>query len=382
LERVALPVDNWRFTPLEFWILEVWGMPATTDKQKGKTVFVFGAGFTKAYLPNAPVMTDNYDDGWVEKNFDKDSYARILVEVEKERNPEGKINIERLMSRLDAGMPIDSWHGAKAALDYVLDELHSAFFRRLAAAQNNQPHQGALLAFAKMTVVMRYDCITFNYDDVLDWALSNPWDEVHPENRYWHPHDGYAFICPAHGDHAGSYLHTSSMHLIKLHGSVNWRRKLGRESPIDPEDIVRIDGWLRNRLGWVSPLQSHDLAEQMPYFVAPVLMKSSIMRDPLLKLLWIKAHRSLAASERVIFVGYSMPDTDIAAKFLFLESIPPGTPIDAVVLPKDKDEEDRIRRAYKTLFWAKDPNVIIKDAREWLEESFVKGTQFDPSRSR
>lgn len=48
---------------------------------KLNTVFVLGAGFTKAFLPKAPLMEDDYDaDGALSEKFAKSPHAaRLLV---------------------------------------------------------------------------------------------------------------------------------------------------------------------------------------------------------------------------------------------------------------------------------------------------------------
>ena len=51
-----------------------------------RTVMVFGAGFTKAYLPDAPMMIDTYDaDGALADKFKSHGYASRLLNLEKGR---------------------------------------------------------------------------------------------------------------------------------------------------------------------------------------------------------------------------------------------------------------------------------------------------------
>ena len=58
-----------------------------------------------------------------------------------------------------------------------------------------------------------------------------------------------------------------------------------------------------------------------PLIVPPVLNKSDLVNQPLLRLLWTFAYNVLASAKRVVFIGYSMPLTDLAARWLFEESL-------------------------------------------------------------
>src|SRR5262249_5027251 len=55
----------------------------TMDK---KRVFVLGAGFTKAFLPDAPLLTDFYDQPVLTKKYEQFSYASRVLNQEIKRN--------------------------------------------------------------------------------------------------------------------------------------------------------------------------------------------------------------------------------------------------------------------------------------------------------
>src|SRR5712691_11276920 len=97
-----------------------------------QTVFVLGAGFTKAFLPHAPLLEDDYAVD-LEK-FKHFPLARRILELEIERNSSGSINIERLMTRLDSLMPYDP-EGADQELGLLLSEVNNAFVTRIMQAK-------------------------------------------------------------------------------------------------------------------------------------------------------------------------------------------------------------------------------------------------------
>jgi hypothetical protein len=103
---------------------------------------------------------------------------------------------------------------------------------------------------------------------------------------------------------------------LKLHGSINWAYPpegdslvyLGSEEK-GPENPA-IDEMIKN--GWV------------PAIIPPISEKLSMLQDtPLsgkLARLWTMAFDCLLRSKRWIFIGYSLPPTDIPARWLFMSA--------------------------------------------------------------
>ena len=82
------------------------GADADTMPTPNKTVFVLGAGFTKAFLPDAPLLVDNYNLRSLLPKYKHFDLARRIIGLELEESRIGKVNIERLLTRLD-GLPYD-----------------------------------------------------------------------------------------------------------------------------------------------------------------------------------------------------------------------------------------------------------------------------------
>ncbi len=214
---------------------------------EGTTVLVLGAGFTKAVLPKAPVLQDDYNVDGLLRRFEafgavtamlKREVRRVASETESSTLTSRAINLERLMTRLDSGMPYDQDEGVRAQHTLLLTELKGEFMRRLDEAKQGTLHYVHLKALARTCVEKGIDCITFNYDDVLDSALWNVTRRREPvlgeEALYWHPDGGYGFFCrPAVEliQRPDSTMDATSMLLLKLHGSVNWRVTRGHRTP-------------------------------------------------------------------------------------------------------------------------------------------------------
>ena len=84
-----------------------------------RRVFITGAGFTRAFVPDAPLLVDDFGNFALVEKVSGLPRASELLESERNQHPEGFIDIERLMTRLDELMPYD--HS-----DNVVDELVAA----------------------------------------------------------------------------------------------------------------------------------------------------------------------------------------------------------------------------------------------------------------
>jgi hypothetical protein len=281
------------------------------------------------------------------------------------------------MTRLEGAMPYDKLLGASAELNLLLSEVRQAFMLRLQAAKNGPFFRSDIDAFAHHCVVTGSTCITFNYDDVFDEALWNKADGT--SNPYWHPDGGYGFFCKPSSDCVqayGGYKDRATLHLLKLHGSVNWRARLGWQKPYGVDAIVHHAKWFLDEGDYqgltgfgasVEDIESH--LESEPFVVPPVLVKASLVEEPLLQRVWAIAYKALQEADEVDFLGYSLPITDIAARTLFSEAIASGTRITIINRPSNKWEKDRVRDSYRQLFpRISEKNFEWRDARAWCSD--------------
>jgi hypothetical protein len=144
------------------------------------------------------------------------------------------------------------------------------------------------------------------------------------------------------------------MLLLKLHGSINWRAIRGRARPYPVDAIVHFETWhTYTSRGVAAPpslvaIESHLNPE--PLIIPPVLVKSGLADHFWLSLVWSKARDLLAAADSITFVGYSLPLTDLAASFLFAETVRPGTVVSIVDLQGAGER--------KSVLTGSDPSVV------------------------
>lgn len=327
-------------------------------------VFVTGAGFTHALVPKAPLLVDDFDNEGLVTKVNGLPNASHLLESERNLRHYGRINIERLMTRLHERMPYDHSHGVIDEYAFLLAELKRAFRQRLSDAMNGVTLQGDVVKFAQHCAALEATCITFNYDDFLDAALST--------TGSWNPDWGYGFFCRSSATAVSGLSdqrHRSSLQLLKLHGSVNWWPKFGHAEPFALDAIVHHHGWegIARHLYRREIMDRHLDAE--PVIVPPVLSKSDLVAQPVFRLVWTLAFEHLSSADEVTFIGYSFPTTDMAARTLFSEALRDLDPTDVHVVNHqgESGRSDLMGRYWSVLGEIPDDRFIFDDAANWIQ---------------
>ena len=333
------------------------------------TVFVLGAGFTRAFVPAAPLMTGDYSVSQLREKLKAFPFANRALELELRRTGNGGINIERLMTRLDSGMPYDERIGGRAEYALLLNEVTRVFIDALSAGKAEKWHQGELQNFARYCVTKPANCITFNHDDTFDealWVASGKPPEPTPEG--WHPGFGYGFRCREVSITINldvPNMERPTMLLLKLHGSVNWFARRGASKPYAIDDVVHWGGWFDT----VPQLDLETIdvhVESGCIIVPPVLTKSELMEQPILRVEWSLAYQKLREANEVAFIGYSLPVTDIAAATLFNEAVQPTAKVTVINRGETDEAQLRTRNVYQAALSRDDIEFVFEDARAWI----------------
>lgn len=233
------------------------------------------------------------------------------------------------------------WDGNKPKPDRV----YSSFIRGLSDAQLRRSERVQKDSFERDSIV------TLNYDILLDYALQC----LHQRIDYGLEQGG------RHGD----------VEYLKLHGSLNWgwcaqcerdqkadqriqvlairedRRKAGHEAAIP-------------RIGQPMPIHVHSGSmrfEQcatcgirdrlLPVLVPPTWAKR--LRYEQLTNVWGRALAALTRAERLVIVGYSMPETDTFFRYLLQLGLAKNTRL-RNVLVVNRDQSATLRERYQSAF--------------------------------
>lgn len=343
------------------------------------TVFVFGAGFTKAFLPTAPLLVDDFDGEKLKESFKSFDYASSILQAELD-NPDhdgGKLNLERLMTRLSSRMPYDFEKNAIAELDLLLSELKKALKCRLVKAR-----EGVKALPAELWTLVAHichhqtHCITFNYDDLLD-------DTLYRFGFGWSPDSGYGLSSKTStilNDYHPNLPPTSlNVKLYKLHGSLNWRIPIGTPKPYPLNSIRHHEHWYGRPYNPQVTLEDVEhFLEPEPFMVPPILTKAELVEQPILRVIWSSALEALKASRSVVFVGYSLPITDIAATFLFREGLAhlPSDKVRIVDFASSSNRKpkcEELLKSYGRVFaQLNESQIELEGAADWISRTITK----------
>ena len=110
--------------------------------------------------------------------------------------------------------------------------------------------------------------------------------------------------------------------------------------------------------------------EPEPVIVPPVLSKSDLVAQPVLRLVWSLAHEHLSTAEAVTFVGYSFPPTDTAARVLFAEALAdlPADAVTVVGLETDEFRAEALKARYRDVLGPiPDESFFLGGALDWVQ---------------
>ena len=127
-----------------------------------KTVFVLGAGFTKAFAEEAPLLREDAFEK-LRPIFEKSALGFRILEGERDRDPDRKINLENLMTRLASGMPYDWKTGFDSELRPLLSSLKTWLRKQIEDVKVS--HNDELRALAKYKPRLRGSGFLVRYAD-------------------------------------------------------------------------------------------------------------------------------------------------------------------------------------------------------------------------
>jgi NAD-dependent SIR2 family protein deacetylase len=196
--------------------------------------------------------------------------------------------------------------------------------------------------------------ISTNYDVIADTAMMFVGDGRLPEGCF------PDYRCQISSD----FYRDEPRHfgtLLKLHGSLNWLycRSCHRleirtsESRLHLKVMQRVLGpsleQAYSTTGNPCPACQTKL---LPLLIAPTHLKD--YRNPHIAQVWYEAESLLRSAERVVFIGYSLPDDDVEVIYLLKRSLAHLEPGQITVVEYDESSsalnENPVGRRYRTLF--------------------------------
>jgi hypothetical protein len=281
-----------------------------------KKLFILGAGFSKAFSQEMPLMKDlaSCIDAEIKK-FDKDSVYRKFG-----------TDIEGLLTYLYQEVPwrpdYDSKHDEGLLLK-LLDCIGEHIAKCEEKAFKKEPPD-----WAKQFVNYIHDkeltIATFNYDTILEKLSKGLKLKVETGSNldifsiYRIPISllKYRIGLPI-WDGISTDYHT--YRLIKLHGSINWY--FAREGnllnmPVYYMEVNEDRYEFGNQEGQNEFIKISKM-DLKPLIIPPVAEKSPFYGNQLVKILWAELKKAVNDADEIYCVGYSLPKTDYTTQIFF-----------------------------------------------------------------
>ncbi len=267
-----------------------------------RTTFVLGAGFSRAVHPNMPLMKDLYTDKF--EHLVKDAIGWIPGDVE-----------ETLAYAYDPPAYLSDADRLRAKALYLdlVDEIDAELARSERDA-TSEPPPPWLVQLTQLWHQNQCHVLTFNYDTLVErCAIRNAdpdGDEIDPIAIYVAPvppeksRYGYGLVAPTA---------PATFRLIKLHGSRSW----SWHSDGSQDDVVysrKIKRWPGLSVPERDGLDKGSVGLSTA-IVPPVGAKDAFMSRDILRSQWRAA--ADAPNERVVVLGYSLPEPDRLSRMLF-----------------------------------------------------------------
>jgi hypothetical protein len=174
--------------------------------------------------------------------------------------------------------------------------------------------------------------ISFNYDCVVDHALRQSADGV------WSAKYGYTF---PHPDRVVGHqlwdaqppatASTRTIHLLKLHGSLNWQLP----PPAQSDEEIKLKQRLHTQFG-------------VPRFtIIPPVWNKAVAVDPNFRTLWTNAERAIRAAQHIAVVGFSFVPTDLPVESLFRVALAKAPSLKTLVIANpSRDHRLSVREVF------------------------------------
>lgn len=347
-----------------------------------KTVYVLGAGFSRdAQVPlQAGILpairdfplADEIEAGSPEEEFSQ-ARAKLTDFIDRVFTPGPSPALEDVFTLLDYSISRreycagESWSSLEAirqalniAILFVINHAtahipahDSEFYRRIAAYLVNERLDAGQPADPFSVVLVNWDAIL---ESSVYWCLN----EMHGFGKADIDYCCYTTPLDATSLHRPSILQKAlglfNVKLMKLHGSSNWlqcpncnRMYTGLGSPAESGHLYVTRQYCPTCVPQRVTLDTAGGIPLSPFLISPTFLK--VFDNPHIQMIWHNAYVDLAESNRVAFVGYSLPEADYHFRALLRRAIRTDTDVEAVLIEDDMPPPgcpEAARRAYAT----------------------------------
>ncbi len=301
-------------------------------------VLLLGAGFSKAISNHMPLLEE---------------LSIELKDVIEEHNVPGD-NIEHWMTYLSQPHPwlseSENLQNRALFLD-VTQNIKNIISRQTETTIREATECPSWLRnFMQFCVDRKLNIITLNYDTLLESAAQLA--VVEKDNRgnveTFQLDDIYPVpMTPGHKRRASIILpfgqQVDSLKLFKLHGSVNWYYSGVLTSTGETIYYSSVRKWVSKSVNSFENEVERFLSDKVPLIVPPTIEKASFFQHETIRAIWWLAGQAIQSAERLVCIGYSLPETDLSFRF-FLERNAPKNPIQLYLVNRKQESAERYKR--------------------------------------
>jgi hypothetical protein len=175
--------------------------------------------------------------------------------------------------------------------------------------------------FLRVAHQRRATLVTFNYDPLIECGVGTGLlqEPGRAEPVYWAEVIGDVPNWPPGPARIGAER-VETFRLLKLHGSLNWYWSPGDDTGIS---LARRDlpGVYARPEQYTEEDRQRELPGRVPFVVPPSATKSPYYRNPVMREVWRQASVALAAADRIIITGYSLPPADLTVASMLANAL-------------------------------------------------------------
>lgn len=363
-----------------------------------KTVYILGAGFSKeASAPSQEELVNKIFEihsqfPYEFTNGTVDSFKTFLTDTLLiPENLHNKIPLEDIFTPLDRcladnisfrNLDIDQIKEIRGLIYYLIGKTLEILLRNSEKTYidnfaNHLVEKASKRLNHSYREVDNVSVLSTNWDSLLDNSLKQNIDNNYNKkavvdyccyiSSYWENDESVKPGLEILGQ--GGF----NVKLLKLHGSLNW---------LQCPRCLRVYVDFHNKIAigqYTAPVNcrhcdkhfgQHDSHKLSSNLIMPTFLKN--LSNPQYKLIWQNAGIELSEAERIVFIGYSLPQADFEMRQLLSRMVRPTTKIEVVdygeeTLPRIIDTMNR----YKVFFGNRNPQFFLKGAKHYLENNLT-----------
>lgn len=346
-------------------------------------VFFIGAGFTKAIAETAPTGAEFLTKAFNENGpFSSDKKIQHIKSFVEENyyplNNDIIPSIEDLLSLIDYTIQRNEALSSNYLLDDVIrirNELIYLIGKVIKDSLENNNRDKLLISREFIRKILEFrnknnevTIISTNYDIILDNSLidvckSCNYGALLRHCIHWNHNIEEINEVNGHKTWGGGniVINKGDIPLLKIHGSLNW---------FYCPKCDEIDLTVKNKGATIlADTQSKFICDNKfctsfykPLLVTPTMLK--VYNNSFLKKIWDMSDSAISKADRLVFIGYSLPEADYHIRSLISKSLIKNANIDEILViekkPKKENHQElkwqeNVKRRYNSLFG---PNLI------------------------